>query len=182
MVNWNKPTEHSHHIKIQFFAILECRKNGDIILEAVPTMINPASAGTKALAWVPHSWCVDRGMGHHSKPLAAQLHCHWLLSLFSVSWFCLGSLLLSCCILLLHTSFQLGALWHLVLVVLRVHKLRSACDLKLKHVNAFFICVLCCCVQLTFKLLSPSALWCCSAPPHSFCFPPANSPQLQCEV
>ena len=73
MVNASKPTSRSRHIAIQHFAIQEWKENGDILLEHIPGIINPADALTKALGWILHSRHVRRAMGHHGLLLTFDL-------------------------------------------------------------------------------------------------------------
>jgi hypothetical protein len=68
MVNASKPTTRSRHIDIQHFAIQSWKDRGDIILQHIPGVINPADALTKALGWVLHQRHVRRAMGHYGLP------------------------------------------------------------------------------------------------------------------
>ena len=73
MVNASKPTSRSCHIAIQHFAIQEWKEHGDILLEQIPGIINPADALTKALGWVLNSQHVRWAMGHHGLLLTFDL-------------------------------------------------------------------------------------------------------------
>ena len=73
MVNASKPTARSRHIDIQHFAIQEWKRQGDIILEHIPGIINPADALTKALGWILHRRHVRRAMGHYGSQVVALL-------------------------------------------------------------------------------------------------------------
>jgi hypothetical protein len=63
MANAGKPTERSHHIDIQFFALLTWIKAGDIILGHIKGTANLSYALTKALGWVLHHRHCYRMMG-----------------------------------------------------------------------------------------------------------------------
>jgi hypothetical protein len=82
MVNQNKPAERSRHIIIQFFAVQEWHNNGDIILVAIPAMINIADAATEALSWVctremsVEAWDVTTA-SHHRPSFIVIGHCGW---------------------------------------------------------------------------------------------------------
>ena len=65
MINHDKPTPRSRHIDIQWFAINEWRRLGQLELHYIATSINPADAATKALSWTLHSRHVRRSMGHY---------------------------------------------------------------------------------------------------------------------
>jgi hypothetical protein len=64
MVNADKPTERSCHIDIQYFAIQDWRKAGDIFLNHLRGIMNPSDALTKRVGWVLHSRHA-RLMGHY---------------------------------------------------------------------------------------------------------------------
>jgi Reverse transcriptase (RNA-dependent DNA polymerase)/GAG-pre-integrase domain len=68
MTNACKPTQRSRHIDIQWYAIQEWMRRGDIILRHIPGTINPADSLTKALGWILHLRHIRRLMGHHGKP------------------------------------------------------------------------------------------------------------------
>jgi Reverse transcriptase (RNA-dependent DNA polymerase) len=68
MTNACKPTQRSRHIDIQWYAIQEWMRRGDIILRHIPGTINPADSLTKALGWILHLRHICRLMGHHGKP------------------------------------------------------------------------------------------------------------------
>jgi hypothetical protein len=64
MINENRPTPRARHVDIQFFAIQEWRQQGHLIVRRIPTTINIADGGTKALGWTLHSRHARRAMGH----------------------------------------------------------------------------------------------------------------------
>ena len=65
MINESRPTPRARHIEIQHFAIQEWCKQGDIVMEHLPGIINPSDGLTKALGWVLLSRHARRGMGHY---------------------------------------------------------------------------------------------------------------------
>jgi Reverse transcriptase (RNA-dependent DNA polymerase) len=65
MTNACKPTQRSRHIDIQWYAIQEWMRRGDIILKHIAGTINPADSLTKALGWILHLRHIRRLMGHH---------------------------------------------------------------------------------------------------------------------
>jgi hypothetical protein len=68
MVSADKPTEHSGHINIQYFAIQDRRKAGHIFLTHLRGILNPSDALTKGVGWVLHSRHARRLMGHYGFP------------------------------------------------------------------------------------------------------------------
>jgi hypothetical protein len=64
MVNADKPTERSRHIDIQYFAIQDWRKAGQVFLTHLRGILNPSDALTKGVGWVLHSRHTRRLMGH----------------------------------------------------------------------------------------------------------------------
>lgn len=68
MINENKPTARSRHIDVQWFAIQEWRQRSEVVMRYIPTTINVADAGTKALGWTLHSRHCRRAMGHYGRP------------------------------------------------------------------------------------------------------------------
>ncbi len=64
MINENRPTARARHVDIQFFAIQEWRHQGHVVVKRIPTTINVADGGTKALGWTLHSRHARRAMGH----------------------------------------------------------------------------------------------------------------------
>jgi len=54
MINQCKPTTHSCHIDVQFFAIQEWHKQGDILMKHMSGILNLANDSTKALGWILH--------------------------------------------------------------------------------------------------------------------------------
>ncbi len=54
MINQCKPTTHSCHIDVQFFAIQEWCKQGDILMKHISGILNLANDSTKALGWILH--------------------------------------------------------------------------------------------------------------------------------
>jgi len=65
MINQRKPTTRSRHIDVQFFAIQEWRRQGDILMKHIAGILNPADDSTKALGWILHHQHARRAMGHH---------------------------------------------------------------------------------------------------------------------
>ena len=55
MVHADRPTERSRHIDIQYFAIQDWKKSGQIILTPIKGIINPSDSLTKGLGWVLHN-------------------------------------------------------------------------------------------------------------------------------
>jgi hypothetical protein len=68
IVNSGKPTQRSRHIDIRFFAIQDWRRNGDITMNHIPGVINPADDLTKPLGWVLHARHARYMMGHYHYP------------------------------------------------------------------------------------------------------------------
>lgn len=66
MINARIPTERSRHILIQYFAIQDWKDSGDIIMQFIPGILNPADDLTKPLGWVLHSRHSRRIMGHYT--------------------------------------------------------------------------------------------------------------------
>jgi len=56
MINQCKPTTHSRHINVQFFAIQEWCWQGDILMRHITGILNLADDSTKALGWILHHW------------------------------------------------------------------------------------------------------------------------------
>jgi len=54
MINQQKPTTHSRHIDVQFFAIQDWRRPGDIVMKHITGILNMADDSTKALGWILH--------------------------------------------------------------------------------------------------------------------------------
>ena len=65
IINAKTPTERSRHIDIQHFAIQDWKEAGDILINYLPGVINPADDLTKPLGWVLHHRHVRRFMGHY---------------------------------------------------------------------------------------------------------------------
>jgi len=65
MINQRKPTTRSRHIDVQFFAIQEWHRQGDILMKHIAGILNLADDSTKALGWILHHWHACRAMGHH---------------------------------------------------------------------------------------------------------------------
>ena len=65
MINARIPTEHSHHINIQHFAIQDWKDDNVIVLYFIPGIINPLDDLTKPLGWVLHSCHAHHLMGHY---------------------------------------------------------------------------------------------------------------------
>jgi hypothetical protein len=68
MANAGKPTERSHHIAIQLFALLSWAKNGDVLLAHIKGTNNPSYTLTKALGWVLHHRHCFRVIGLSGSP------------------------------------------------------------------------------------------------------------------
>jgi hypothetical protein len=64
IVNHSRPTERSRHIDIRYFGLQQWRALGDIVLQHIPGIINPADDLTKALGWVLHERHARFLMGH----------------------------------------------------------------------------------------------------------------------
>jgi hypothetical protein len=64
IINNGKPTERTRHVDIQWFAIQEWRRAGDLILRHLPGKINPADALTKPLGRILHERHCRRLLGH----------------------------------------------------------------------------------------------------------------------
>jgi hypothetical protein len=67
MINNQVPTERSRHIDVRYFAIQEWRSAGEIELEHIPGVINPADDLTKATGPTLHYRHCRRVMGHHGR-------------------------------------------------------------------------------------------------------------------
>jgi hypothetical protein len=67
MTNACKPTQRSRHIDIQWYAIQEWMRRGDIVLKHIAGTINPADSLTKALGWILHLRHIRQLMGHHGQ-------------------------------------------------------------------------------------------------------------------
>jgi hypothetical protein len=65
IINHGKPTERTRHVDIQWFAIQEWRRAGDLILRHLPGSINPADALTKPLRRILHERHCRRLLGHY---------------------------------------------------------------------------------------------------------------------
>ena len=68
MINQCKPTTCSRHINVQFFAIQDWCKQGDILMKHISGILNLADDSTKALGWILHHRHARRAMGHHRPP------------------------------------------------------------------------------------------------------------------
>jgi hypothetical protein len=68
MANAGKPTERSRHIDVQFFALLQWVKDGDVLLVHVEGTCNPSDALTKPLGWIIHHRHCYRVMGLAGSP------------------------------------------------------------------------------------------------------------------
>jgi hypothetical protein len=55
MVNADCPTNQSHQINIQYFAIQDWKKAGHLFLQKIQCIINPRNCLTKDVGWVLHS-------------------------------------------------------------------------------------------------------------------------------
>jgi len=65
MINDSKLTDQSWHIDVQHFVIQEWRNCGEIKMQQIPGIINPADDKTKALSWILHSRHSHQTMGHY---------------------------------------------------------------------------------------------------------------------
>lgn len=63
MANHGRPTERSRHIDIQHFALLEWCERGEVVLQSIPTSIQPADILTKACGSILHFRHAGRLMG-----------------------------------------------------------------------------------------------------------------------
>jgi hypothetical protein len=68
MANAKRPTDRSHHIDIQHFALQEWVAKGEVILRHIRGAINPDDALTKALGWLLHHRHSTRVMGMYGSP------------------------------------------------------------------------------------------------------------------
>ena len=68
MTNADNPTVRTRHIGIQFFALQEWRRKGDLVLKYIPGVINIADKLTKTLGWVLHRRYVAHMMGRMGSP------------------------------------------------------------------------------------------------------------------
>ena len=66
MINSRIPTERSHHIDIQHFAIQDWAENQDIQMRHIPGTINSLDNLSKPLGWVLLSRHARRMMGHYA--------------------------------------------------------------------------------------------------------------------
>jgi len=64
IVNHNRPTDRSRHVKIRYFALQHWHLVKDIILIHLPGVVNLADMLTKVLGWVLHHWHAPYLMGH----------------------------------------------------------------------------------------------------------------------
>jgi len=55
MINARVPTERSHHIDIQHFAMQDWKESDAIVMEFISSVINPSDDLTKPLGWVLHN-------------------------------------------------------------------------------------------------------------------------------
>ena len=65
MINARVPTERSHHIDIQHFAIQDWKESGAIVMKFISGVINPSDELTKPLGWVLHDCHARCIMGHY---------------------------------------------------------------------------------------------------------------------
>jgi hypothetical protein len=68
MANAGKTAERSRHIDVQYFALLQWVKDGDILLVHIAGIWNPSDALTKPLGWVIHHRQCYRVMGLAGSP------------------------------------------------------------------------------------------------------------------
>jgi len=65
MINQRKPTTCSFHITVQFVAIQEWHKQGDILMKHISGILNMADDSTKALGWILNYCHAQWAMGHY---------------------------------------------------------------------------------------------------------------------
>jgi len=65
MINQQKPTTCSRHIDVQFFAIQDWHRLGDIVMKHIAGILNLADDSTKVLGWILHHCHTCQAMGHH---------------------------------------------------------------------------------------------------------------------
>jgi len=65
MINARVPTERSHHIDIQHFAIQDWKEAGAIVMQFISDVINPSNDLTKPLGCVLHDHHARHIMGHY---------------------------------------------------------------------------------------------------------------------
>jgi hypothetical protein len=68
MANAGRPTERSHHIDIQYYALLQWVRDEDVKLRHIPGKAKPSDALTKPLYWVLHPHHCSRAMGAAGSP------------------------------------------------------------------------------------------------------------------
>ena len=66
MINARVPTERSHHIDIQHFAIQDWKEAGDIVMRHIPGIINASDDLTKPLGRVLHERHAQCSLGHYA--------------------------------------------------------------------------------------------------------------------
>jgi len=64
MINDCVPTERSHHIDIQHFAIQDWKESEAIVMEFISGVVNPSHDLMKPLGWVLYNRHARRIMGH----------------------------------------------------------------------------------------------------------------------
>ena len=65
MINERRPTPRARHVEVQYFAVQEWRRNGDIIMRHLQGVNNPSDGLTKALSTILHHRHSRRSMGHY---------------------------------------------------------------------------------------------------------------------
>jgi hypothetical protein len=70
MANAGKATERSRHIYVQYFALLQWVKDGDVLLVHIASVWNPSDALIKPLGWIIHHHHCHRVMGLAGSPYA----------------------------------------------------------------------------------------------------------------
>jgi hypothetical protein len=72
MANNTRPTDHTRHLDIHWFAIQEwIHMDGDIILLHIPGILNPSDSQTKALSYRLHHRHMSHAMGSLGSPFLA---------------------------------------------------------------------------------------------------------------
>jgi hypothetical protein len=78
MANAGKPTERSRHIDVQYFALLQWVKDGDVLLVHIAGIWNPSDALTKPLGWViHHRHCYRVAILRYIRTTWMKLHHAW---------------------------------------------------------------------------------------------------------
>jgi len=75
VINARVPTERSHHMDVQHFAIQDWKESGAIVMEFISGVINPSDDLTKPLGWVLHDRHAHHIMGHYKLVFCSCLIC-----------------------------------------------------------------------------------------------------------